>query len=67
MNKEKLNKVKNFIVTLFWWAIVGIYTYAYMFYMPKSTFGDSQFQLMFWAINYLAGFYIILKSGGIIK
>ena len=67
MNKEKLDRIQTITIQIFWWVIVLIYTVAYVLYMPKSTFGSSEFSLMFWAMNFLTGLYLLLKTGGLIK
>ena len=67
ITKETLSKIEVYTFKIFWWAIVFIYSIAYMLYLPKTVFGTSQFNILFWGVNYATGLYIILKAGGLLR
>ena len=67
MNKQKLKTAYYNFAKLFWWIIIIIYSYIYMEYMPRDTFGTSQFNEIFLAINFLVGFKLLLDLGDLIK
>jgi hypothetical protein len=59
--------IRTKLFNILWWTIIGIYSYAYAFYLPYTTFGSSQFNTLFWGVNFLAGFHILLRTGGFLK
>ncbi len=63
----RLIKIRTFIFKLFWWSIILVYSYAYVFYMPKFFFGVHQFTNLLWAVNFFAGLYMLMKTGGLTK
>jgi len=64
--KRTITRTIKLLYQLCWWVMVLIYVYAYLNFMPLSSFGSSQFNLYLFYVNLFTGMYLILKTGDLI-